>query len=110
MRSPTGSYGATGITIITTRRKIRKFPELSQTMYPNLKLQLWKSGIRQNRLARMLEIDETVLSKVVNGFREPNADLRRRIATALDSDADWLFERQDLRDGGARLKPATGEN
>ena len=43
-------------------------------MYPNLKLQMWKVGIRQNRLAKMLEMDETVLSKIVNGFREPNEE------------------------------------
>jgi transcriptional regulator with XRE-family HTH domain len=79
-------------------------------MYPNLKLQLWKSGIRQNRLAKMLEIDETVLSKVVNGFREPNADLRQRIASVLDSDAEWLFERQEQNENGHRLKPVTEEN
>ena len=80
-------------------------------MYPNLKLQLWRSGIRQNRLAKMLDIDETVLSKVVNGFREPNAELRLRIATALESDADWLFEAQDGPNGGLPLKPATeGKN
>jgi len=80
-------------------------------MYPNLKLQLWRSGIRQNRLAKMLDIDETVLSKVVNGFREPNAELRLRIAMALESDADWLFEPQEGRNGGLPLKPATeGKN
>jgi transcriptional regulator with XRE-family HTH domain len=79
-------------------------------MYPNLKLQLWKSGIRQNRLAKMLEIDETVLSKVVNGFREPTADLRQRIALVLDTDVEWLFERQDAGGVRPRLKPATEKN
>jgi transcriptional regulator with XRE-family HTH domain len=80
-------------------------------MYPNLKLQLWRSGIRQNRLAKMLDIDETVLSKVVNGFREPTADLRLRIATALESDVDWLFQPQESGNGGLPLKPATeGKN
>jgi transcriptional regulator with XRE-family HTH domain len=80
-------------------------------MYPNLKLQLWRSGIRQNRLAKMLDIDETVLSKVVNGFREPTADLRLRIATALESDVDWLFQPQEGGNGGLPLKPATeGKN
>jgi len=68
---------------------------LVRAMYPNLKLQMWKCGIRQNRLARVLKIDETVLSKVVNGFREPSEDLRRRIALALDADAAWLFEREN---------------
>ncbi len=80
-------------------------------MYPNLKLQLWRSGIRQNRLAKILEIDETVLSKVVNGFREPSVDLRLRIARALESDVEWLFERQENTNGGLPLKAAAeGKN
>jgi|GraSoiStandDraft_29_1057270.scaffolds.fasta_scaffold3024075_2 transcriptional regulator with XRE-family HTH domain len=61
-------------------------------MYPNLKLQLWKTGIRQNRLAQMIGVDETILSKIVNGFREPTPQLRERIAALLHSDVDWLFE------------------
>lgn len=61
-------------------------------MYPNLKLQLWKTGIRQNRLAKMLGVDETMLSRVVNGFREPNEILRGQIATLLQSDEGWLFQ------------------
>jgi len=61
-------------------------------MYPNLKLQLWMSGIRQNRLARMLDIDETTLSKIVNGFRQPTPEVRGRIASALKSDERWLFQ------------------
>ena len=64
-------------------------------MYPNLKLRLWKTGIRQNRLAQMLHVDATVISKVINGFREPNADLRIRIAAVLKCDEVWLFERAD---------------
>jgi len=61
-------------------------------MYPNLKLQIWKTGIRQNRLAQMLGMDETMLSRVVNGFRKPSAELRVRIADLLGSDHEWLFE------------------
>ena len=61
-------------------------------MYPNLKLQLWMSGIRQNRLAKMLDMDETTLSKIVNGFRQPTPDVRGRIASALKSDERWLFQ------------------
>lgn len=61
-------------------------------MYPNLKLQIWKSGIRQNRLAQMLGMDETMLSKIVNGFREPSRELRGRIAALLQSQEEWLFE------------------
>lgn len=61
-------------------------------MYPNLKLQLWKSGIRQNKLAKLLEIDETVLSKILNGYREPSIEVRQRIATFLHTDETWLFD------------------
>ena len=61
-------------------------------MYPNLKLQLWRSGIRQNSLAKMLEMDETILSRIVNGFREPNAQTRAKIASLLQQDEGWLFE------------------
>ncbi len=62
-------------------------------MYPNLKLQLWRMGMRQNRLAKSLGIDETMLSKIVNGYREPNIDVREKIAVLLHSDPRWLFER-----------------
>lgn len=61
-------------------------------MYPNLKLQLWRSGIRQNCLAKMVGVDETVLSKIVNGYRQPTAELRAKIAATLERDEHWLFE------------------
>ncbi|HEY7209261.1 MAG TPA: helix-turn-helix transcriptional regulator [Bryobacteraceae bacterium] len=61
-------------------------------VYPNLKLQMWRTGLRQNRLARMLNIDETNLSRIVNGFRKPGPELKERIAALLASDQEWLFE------------------
>ena len=78
-------------------------------MYPNLKLQIWKSGIRQNRLAKVLGIDETVLSKIVNGFREPSAEVRQKISTLLESDEGWLFEKTvppELKELHQIAKPA----
>ncbi|HEY4283602.1 MAG TPA: helix-turn-helix transcriptional regulator [Chthoniobacterales bacterium] len=62
-------------------------------MYPNLKLKLWANGIRQNRLAQMLDMDETMLSKVINGFREASPELRHRIASLLEAEEEWLFQR-----------------
>lgn len=53
---------------------------------------MWRAGIRQNRLAQMLQLDETTLSRIVNGFRQPCPEIKARIAEALDSDLDWLFE------------------
>ena len=64
-------------------------------MYPNLKLQLFKTGMRQNRLAQCLGMDESILSKIVNGFREPSGELRARIASLLQSEEEWLFQRVD---------------
>jgi len=61
-------------------------------MYPNLRIQLWKSGIRQNRLAKMLEMDETLLSRILNGFRQPSPEVRKRISALLNSDEAWLFQ------------------
>ena len=66
-------------------------------MYPNLKLQLWRSGIRQNRLAQMLGVDETMLSKVINGYRAASPELRGKIAGILQSDEEWLFEATAVR-------------
>jgi transcriptional regulator with XRE-family HTH domain len=66
-------------------------------MYPNLKLQLWKMGMRQNRLAQTLGIDESMLSKIVNGYREPSAEVRQKIATLLKEEESWLFAQSDGR-------------
>jgi transcriptional regulator with XRE-family HTH domain len=65
-------------------------------MYPNLKLQLWRSGLRQNRLAQMVGIHESLLSKIVNGFREPDPRIRTQIAAILNSDEGWLFAPGDI--------------
>jgi transcriptional regulator with XRE-family HTH domain len=61
-------------------------------MYPNLRMQLWRKRIRQNQLAKMIPLDETVLSKIMNGFRVPAPEIRQRIASLLEADEQWLFE------------------
>lgn len=67
-----------------------------RSIYPNLKLTIYKTGIRQNRLARMVGIHEAYLSRIVNGTREPGDALRQAIADALQSDVTWLFEREKV--------------
>jgi len=62
-------------------------------MYPNLKVQMWKTGIRQNRLAQLLHMDETLLSRIVNGYRQPSPEFRKKIAAILQMDEMWLFQR-----------------
>lgn len=64
-------------------------------MYPNLKLQIFKLRIHQNRIARALGIDESVLSKIIHGYREPSESQRRQLAGFLKVEESWLFEKYD---------------
>jgi transcriptional regulator with XRE-family HTH domain len=73
-------------------------------MYPNLKLQIWRSGMRQNHLARLLELDESILSRLINGFRKPTPELKTRIAAALKAEEDWLFQEVETNGMVSRLQ------
>lgn len=66
-------------------------------MLPNLKLQIFRRGSRQNELARAVGIDETVLSKIINGYRAPTATQRQILASYLEADEAWLFERFEVQ-------------
>lgn len=61
-------------------------------MLPNLKLQIFRRGSRQNELARAVGIDETVLSKIIHGYRTPTPAQRQILASYLEADEAWLFE------------------
>jgi len=74
---------------------------LNRDIYPNLKLRMYTTGIRQNRLARMLGIHEASLSRIMNGFREPTGDVRVHLAEILQSDPDWLFYKMQVSDEGS---------
>ena len=66
-------------------------------MYPNVKLEIFKRGIRQKQLAKALGMRESSLSKIINGYREPS-DLERHILSAYFSvDEEWLFRRYEIR-------------
>jgi transcriptional regulator with XRE-family HTH domain len=64
-------------------------------MYPNLKLQIFKLGIRQNQIARDLKFCESQLSKIIHGYREPSEGERRLLAGYLKVDESWLFDRHE---------------
>jgi len=64
-------------------------------MYPNLKLQIFKLGIHQNHIARELGIDESVLSKIIHGYREPSQVQRKQLSGFLAVEETWLFEKFD---------------
>lgn len=75
-------------------------------MYPNLKMEIWLSGVRQNRLARELSLDETVLSKVINGYRLPSPRLRALLAQYFNKNEAWLFQ---VEPSPARKTPKSDE-
>jgi transcriptional regulator with XRE-family HTH domain len=62
-------------------------------MFPNLKLEIFRRMSHQNRLAKAVGIDETLLSKIIHGYRAPTAMQRKLLATYLEADEEWLFER-----------------
>ncbi|HKV62612.1 MAG TPA: helix-turn-helix transcriptional regulator [Candidatus Acidoferrum sp.] len=64
-------------------------------MYPNLKLQLFRSAVRQNFLARELGMDESILSKIIHGYREPSPEQRQRLSVYLGVEEAWLFEKYE---------------
>jgi len=73
-----------------------------RAIYPNLKLRIYTSGIRQNRLAKMIGIDEAHLSRIINGFREPTTGIREQIAVILQSDPEWLFYKMQISSNSER--------
>ena len=65
-------------------------------MYPNLKIAMWKAGVRQRVLAQQLNLNETVVSKVMNGTRKPSPRMRATIAEFFQVDPEWLFEQATI--------------
>jgi transcriptional regulator with XRE-family HTH domain len=53
---------------------------------------MYTTGMRQNRLAKLVGIDEAYLSRIINGVRVPRQQMRLEIAKALGSEVEWLFE------------------
>lgn len=66
-------------------------------IYPNLKLRVYTTGMRQNRLAKLVGIDEAYLSRIINGVRVPGKQMQEQIAQVLGCDAGWLFEQTTIQ-------------
>ena len=84
--------------------------EKERSIYPNLKLRMYTTGMRQNRLAKLVGIDEAYLSRIVNGIRVPKRQMRQEIAKVLGCDAEWLFERTMKEAGNFGANMGVGEN
>lgn len=66
-------------------------------IYPNLKLRVYTTGMRQNRLAKLVGIDEAYLSRIINGVRTPGKQMQEQIAQVLDCDTEWLFQQTTIQ-------------
>jgi transcriptional regulator with XRE-family HTH domain len=85
-----------------------------RNLYPNLKLTIYSSGLKQNRIAELAGIDQAHLSRIINGVREPGEQTRTQLANILGCDQEWLFQRitwddstpgeWDLKSPGAQQK------
>lgn len=78
-------------------------------IYPNLKLRVYTTGMRQNRLAKMVGIDEAYLSRIINGVRVPGKQMQQQIAQALGCDPDWLFQQATVQAPGEMHAAMNGE-
>jgi transcriptional regulator with XRE-family HTH domain len=53
--------------------------------------------MRQNRLARLVGIDEAYLSRIINGVRVPGKQMQEQIAQVLGCDSEWLFQQTKIQ-------------
>jgi len=81
-------------------------------MFPNLKLQIFRRCSHQNQLAKAVGIDETVLSKIIRGYRVPSPAQKKILASYLEADEAWLFERYETVSTQTKSQPllVAGEN
>ena len=87
MNAPQDLNGNSGVNAVMKARFI----------YPNLKLRVYTTGMRQNRLAKLVGIDEAYLSRIINGVRVPGKQMQEQIAQVLGCDADWLFQQSAIQ-------------
>ncbi len=71
---------------------------MSRSLYPNLKLTMYRAGVRQNTLARSIGINEASLSRIINGTRQPAPEVRLQIASILHENVEWLFQEAQVAD------------
>lgn len=79
-------------------------------MYPNLKIAIFKKRLQQNRLSKIVGINEAILSKIIHGYREPSESQKKILAAYLEVDESWLFERfEGVASGHPVVNPETAE-
>ena len=81
-----------GTSFLSKRVKKSQDGPVGRSLYPNLKLTMYRSGVRQNTLAKSIGMNETSLSRIINGTRQPAPEVREQIAVVLHENVEWLFQ------------------
>lgn len=97
-----------GTTFAPGRVKLSQDGPVERSLYPNLKLTMYRSGIRQNTLAKSIGMNEASLSRIINGTRQPAPEVRVQIATILHENVDWLFQQTHAGDDSEVLAGMIG--
>ena len=69
-----------------------------------LKIAIIQRGIKQFDLSRLLGVDPAKVSKIVNGWTEPNKETKRKISQYLGKPIDELFP-NDVETRGVHAEP-----
>lgn len=69
-----------------------------------------KKGISQKELAERINVSEAVVSRYINGQREPKANIIANIATALNTTSDYLLGIESDEFNQARVKRMIARN
>lgn len=77
---------------------------MERSLYPNLKLTMYRTGIRQNMLAKSVGINEAYLSRIINGTRQPGPQVQELIARVLHENVEWLFQKSMRTDESSVLR------
>ena len=63
----------------------------------DVKLEMVRLGIRQVEMAHKLKINDSLLNKILNGWRQPEPELERRIRSFVEKRKNQL--RRQLKQG-----------
>lgn len=88
---------ANGFSVQNGSSAVNHMAMRERSIYPNLKLRVYTTGMRQNRLAKLVGIDEAYLSRIINGVRVPGKQMQEQIASVLGCDAEWLFQQTTIQ-------------
>lgn len=65
-----------------------------------IKISLYKKGLTQQELASKLGLSEASISRICNGWKLPNEELKTKIAKLLQRKVEFLWPPKREKSGG----------